>query len=97
MAATSRLAKGDWGRVVLITHLSDVGRVLARRRAFSNLIENGAIYGEAATVRLAATAAQVKVEICDRGPGIPPEHHKNCLPPSFAWNPLAAGRPAALA
>lgn len=68
-------------------HLSYVGRALALRRAFSNLIENGAIYGEAAAVTLVATAAQVKVEICDRGPGIPPEHHKNVFAPFFRLEP----------
>ncbi|MEM8809641.1 MAG: ATP-binding protein, partial [Cyanobacteria bacterium P01_G01_bin.38] len=67
--------------------LSYVGRALALRRAFSNLIENGAIYGEAAAVTLVATAAQVKVEICDRGPGIPPEHHKNVFAPFFRLEP----------
>jgi len=41
------------------------------RRAIRNLIENAVKYGGGAEVRLVAEARQIKIEVADRGPGIP--------------------------
>lgn len=43
------------------------------RRAIRNLIENAVKYGGGAEVRLVAEAAAVRIEVADRGPGIPEE------------------------
>jgi signal transduction histidine kinase len=43
------------------------------RRAIRNLIENAVKYAGGAEVRLVADAARVRIEVADRGPGIPPE------------------------
>ena len=41
------------------------------RRALRNLIENAVKYGGSAEVRLTAIATEARIEVCDRGPGIP--------------------------
>lgn len=43
------------------------------RRAVRNLIENAVKYGGAAEVALRADADAVRIEVADRGPGIPPD------------------------
>ena len=43
------------------------------RRAVRNLIENAVKYGGAAKVTLTQDAASVRIEVADRGPGIPAE------------------------
>ncbi|MFV0623133.1 ATP-binding protein [Sphingomonas sp. ac-8] len=43
------------------------------RRAVRNLIENAVKYAGATEVRLVADPARVRIEVADRGPGIPPE------------------------
>jgi signal transduction histidine kinase len=43
------------------------------RRAIRNLIENAVKYAGAAEVRLARTDSGARIEVCDRGPGIPPD------------------------
>lgn len=52
-------------------------RVLLRptlmRRAIRNLIENAIKYAGGAEVRLLTDVARVRIEVADRGPGIPPE------------------------
>ena len=57
--------------------LADPPRVIARlrpslmRRAVRNLIENAVKYGGGAEVRLIDAADAIRIEIADRGPGIP--------------------------
>jgi signal transduction histidine kinase len=41
------------------------------RRALRNLIENALKYGSAVEVQLAEMPDQVRIIVCDRGPGIP--------------------------
>ncbi|MBX3594192.1 MAG: HAMP domain-containing histidine kinase [Sphingomonas sp.] len=41
------------------------------RRAVRNLIENAVKYGHGAEVRLLADAGRIRIEVADRGPGIP--------------------------
>lgn len=43
------------------------------RRAVRNLIENAVKYGDGGEVRLLQDANAVRIEVADRGPGIPPE------------------------
>lgn len=43
------------------------------RRAIRNLIENAVKYAGGAEVRLVADPARVRIEVADRGPGIPPD------------------------
>ncbi|MCC2975788.1 HAMP domain-containing protein [Sphingomonas sp. PL-96] len=43
------------------------------RRAIRNLIENAVKYAGGAEVRLVADPTRVRIEVADRGPGIPPE------------------------
>lgn len=47
---------------------------VALRRVLANLLKNAAYYGEGKPidVSLHCSAAEVSVEVCDRGPGIPP-------------------------
>lgn len=47
------------------------GRPSSLRRAFANLIDNAIKYGERAHVAVDADAAEITVEVCDDGPGIP--------------------------
>jgi signal transduction histidine kinase len=54
------------------------GRVVAPvrpvllRRAIRNLIDNAVAYGKEATVEVKAAVGSIQIDICDRGPGIPP-------------------------
>jgi signal transduction histidine kinase len=43
------------------------------RRAIRNLIENAIKYAGGAEVRLVADPARIRIEVADRGPGIPPD------------------------
>ena len=52
------------------------------RRAVRNLIENAVKYGGGATeVRLRSDDRNVRIEVCDRGPGIPPEKLEKVFDP----------------
>ena len=51
------------------------------RRAVRNLIENAVKYGEAAHVRLVASAGSIAIEVADRGPGIPPDRLADVFDP----------------
>lgn len=58
----------------LDTRLPYLGRLLALRRAFTNLIDNALKYGKRAEVTLQLAASSIKVIIVDEGPGIPEQH-----------------------
>ncbi|MEP9360749.1 ATP-binding protein [Sphingomonas sp. KR3-1] len=51
------------------------------RRAVRNLIENAIKYGGATEVRLRSDDRSVRIEVCDRGPGIPPEKLEKVFDP----------------
>ena len=55
------------------------------RRLLRNLIENAKRYGAdtPVEVRLAREGAQVKIEVCDRGPGIPPAERERVFEPFY--------------
>ncbi|MGK7888871.1 MAG: ATP-binding protein [Leptolyngbyaceae cyanobacterium] len=57
------------------------GQPTALRRAFTNLIENGSIYGNVATVSIVTSSDGVEVAIADQGPGIPPEKQEAVFKP----------------
>ncbi len=59
------IAVADSGRVLVAC------RAAALRRAFRNLQENAAAYGDRATVRIERDDAETRVVIEDEGPGIP--------------------------
>ncbi len=47
------------------------GNPQALKRCLGNLIDNAVKYGKSATVRVADTAEQLQIRVCDEGPGIP--------------------------
>jgi signal transduction histidine kinase len=51
------------------------------RRAVRNLIENAIKYGGATEVRLRSDDHRVRIEVCDRGPGIPPDKLEKVFDP----------------
>ena len=57
------------------------GRPFALRRAFTNLIDNALRYGGSADVELSTVSGRVRVDVADRGPGIPLEHRQRVLQP----------------
>ncbi|MEM9216127.1 MAG: ATP-binding protein [Cyanobacteria bacterium P01_F01_bin.150] len=84
---------GDAGHRVVYSSRDRVtlqGQPTALRRAFTNLIENAAIYGQRADVTVrSGNAIQiegndgVEIAIADRGPGIAPEMREQVFKPFF--------------
>ncbi len=60
-----------------------MGRPVALKRAFTNLVENAVKYGGRARVRLTAESRRVIVRIEDDGPGIPEENMEKVFEPFF--------------
>ena len=52
-------------------------------RCFSNIINNGLIYGKEVEVNVQKSSNRVVITIDDNGPGIPAEHYKNVFKPFF--------------
>ena len=63
------------GRVLIIC------RPMALRRALRNLLENAAIYGTRATVRIDTDDAAIHIVVEDEGPGIPEEDQERVFDP----------------
>ena len=59
------------------------GRKNALERCFSNIINNGLIYGEEVEVTVEKSSNRVVIIIEDNGPGIPVEHYRNVFKPFF--------------
>ena len=51
------------------------------RRVVQNLIDNAPAYAGSAEVALRGDGGQVRIEVMDRGPGIPPEQLETVLKP----------------
>jgi signal transduction histidine kinase len=65
-------------------HLTARVRPQAFKRALTNIIGNAVKYGGSAYVKLVPTqpaARQIKIEVLDNGPGIPPEHMERVMQP----------------
>jgi signal transduction histidine kinase len=63
-----------------------VGRRLALKRAFANLIDNAVKYGGRAEVSV-AEGDEAKVAIADAGPGIAPDDLERCFEPFVRLEP----------
>tara|TARA_X000000368_G_C22999036_1_gene698095 strand:- start:86 stop:1405 length:1320 start_codon:yes stop_codon:yes gene_type:complete len=59
------------------------GRQNALERCFSNIINNGLIYGKEVKVTAEKSSKRVVILIDDNGPGIPVEHYRNVFKPFF--------------
>lgn len=58
-------------------------RPLALKRALVNLIDNAVKYGGSAVVRLTKEPQQLRIDIDDRGPGIPREEREKVFAPFY--------------
>ncbi len=56
-------------------------RPISLQRAFSNLANNAASYGGSAEISLEVRDNEVRVEFCDRGPGIPEASREHVMEP----------------
>jgi signal transduction histidine kinase len=59
------------------------GRPFALKRAFTNVIDNAAKYGNSPDIELTCAEAALVVAIGDRGPGIPPDAIENVFLPYY--------------
>jgi len=79
-------SSADLGRSVTFEgpdRLSTLVRPMALKRAVSNLIENGLKYGGAVHVRLENANGTARIQVTDRGPGIPEDELEHVLTPFF--------------
>lgn len=58
-------------------------RPVALRRALANVIDNAVKYGSEVSVELADSRDSVRIEVLDRGPGIPAEHLERVTDPFY--------------
>ncbi|WP_114009824.1 ATP-binding protein [Cohaesibacter intestini] len=58
-------------------------RAVSLKRAMRNLTENALRYAGDATVQLAKTATGLRIDVCDRGPGIPEDKLEEVFSPFF--------------
>lgn len=63
------------------------GRMLALKRAITNLVENAVKYGDQAQVQLLMQDNMVKLKIRDQGPGIPPAEMQKVFDPFYRIDP----------
>ena len=63
--------------------ISFYGRKNALQRCFSNIINNGLIYGEKINVTVQKSSNRAVILFDDNGPGIPIEHYRNVFKPFF--------------
>lgn len=64
-------------------HATFLGRPLALKRAFTNLVENAIRYGGRARVVLEADAGEYRVHVEDDGPGVDPALHEAVFAPFY--------------
>lgn len=72
---------------VTVSRLPYFGRMLALKRAMTNLIENAVKYGDSAEVQLIVQEGVVKLRIRDHGPGIPPTEMEKVFAPFYRVDP----------
>lgn len=63
------------------------GRINTLKRAFANLIQNAVKYGKEATVKLNYNKDAIRVEINDKGPGIPEDALEKVFEPFYRVEP----------
>tara|TARA_B100000963_G_scaffold333388_1_gene325672 strand:+ start:73 stop:1389 length:1317 start_codon:yes stop_codon:yes gene_type:complete len=59
------------------------GRLLALKRSFENIIQNGLTYGDKVWINIHKGSNRVLISIEDDGPGIPEDQYKNVFKPFF--------------
>lgn len=77
-------AHADLGAAVVYegpARLTAIARANALRRAVDNLIDNALRYGTRARARLSDSAAEIRIEIDDDGPGIPDSDRERVFEP----------------
>jgi signal transduction histidine kinase len=62
-------------------HLETMAHPVSLKRAFWNVIDNALKYGTSARVTLIAADANVVIEVCDDGPGIPEDAREDVFAP----------------
>jgi signal transduction histidine kinase len=62
-------------------HVRLIGRPVAIRRAFANLIDNGCRFGSRVAVRLSEAAEAITITVADDGPGIPVAQREDAFRP----------------
>jgi signal transduction histidine kinase len=83
----------DAGEHVLIEgprHVVALGRHLALKRAFGNLVQNALKYGGAARVRVALENDRIAIAVEDDGPGIPESQLEQVFEPFVRGEPSRA-------
>ena len=70
-------------KINIESEISLYGRKNALQRCFSNIINNGLVYGEKINVNVEKSSNRVVILFEDNGPGIPVEHYKNVFKPFF--------------
>lgn len=67
---------------------------VALQRVLANLLKNAAQYGKGQPIDVAlhCSAAEVAIEVCDRGPGIPPEKVESAFRPFQRLQPARENR-----
>jgi signal transduction histidine kinase len=71
-------------------------RPLSLKRALRNLLVNAATHGKGATITLVNSGAVARIEILDRGNGIPDHLLERAMEPFFRANPIRSPRGAGL-
>jgi signal transduction histidine kinase len=71
-------------------------RPLSLKRALRNLLVNAATHGKGATITLINSGAVARIEILDRGNGIPDDLLERAIEPFFRADPLRSPRGAGL-
>ncbi len=63
--------------------VSFLGRPLALRRVFDNLVDNAVKYGKRASVLLVETEENIVITVMDEGPGIPEAEFERVFDPFY--------------
>jgi two-component system osmolarity sensor histidine kinase EnvZ len=69
--------------IVNIKNIFLKGRLMALKRCFENVIQNGLSYGKNVYIELQVGSKRVNINIEDDGPGIPEDQYKNVFKPFF--------------
>ena len=69
--------------IVNIKNIFLKGRLMALKRCFENVIQNGLNYGKNVYIELQVGSKRVNINIEDDGPGIPEDQYKNVFKPFF--------------